>query len=215
MKILSLSDTHGHRPKLQEADLLLHTGDWSSYGNKHETMQFWEWMKAERDKFKHVVGVPGNHDRWVASNQEEAKQLFASIGVTLLIDDVIMLDGKVIYGMPWTPTFGRWSYMGGPDLRKQKAEAIPDCVDVLATHGPPKGIMDEVQDVYSGTPRIINVGCEFLAERVAKIAPKIHQFGHIHEGYGTLDFGGTQYVNASVMDRWYSPVNDTRLLELE
>lgn len=50
-------------------------------------------------------------------------------------------------------------------------------VDIMLTHGPPKGIRDEVAD--SGA-----VGCIHLNRAVTRARPRLHCFGHIHEGYG-------------------------------
>lgn len=45
------------------------------------------------------------------------------------------------------------------------------------THGPPAGTLDRIEDGMS-------VGCVDLATRVASIRPRLHVFGHIHEGHG-------------------------------
>jgi Icc-related predicted phosphoesterase len=49
--------------------------------------------------------------------------------------------------------------------------------DVLITHGPPAGI-------GAATPRGDHVGCADLLAAVRRIGPRLHVFGHIHEGYG-------------------------------
>ncbi|CBF89433.1 metallophosphatase domain-containing protein [Aspergillus nidulans FGSC A4] len=71
-----------------------------------------------------------------------------------------------IYASPYTPEFCDWAF------------AYPRSVDILLTHGPPKGILDQV--VGSGE----NVGCEHLYRAVRRARPALHVFGHIHEGYG-------------------------------
>ena len=67
-------------------------------------------------------------------------------------------------------------------------------MDVLITHGPPFGILDRTA---AGLPQ----GCLELAEVVALLAPAVHLFGHIHEGYGTLTRNKTTFVNAALLDR--------------
>lgn len=47
----------------------------------------------------------------------------------------------------------------------------------MMTHGPPKGILDE-------TPLPEHVGCEHLLRAARRCRPKLHCFGHIHEGWG-------------------------------
>jgi Icc-related predicted phosphoesterase len=55
-------------------------------------------------------------------------------------------------------------------------------------------------------------GCELLSDEVSKyICPKIHVFGHIHNGYGTKNYNGTLFINASNLDGDYryknKPIN--------
>lgn len=49
--------------------------------------------------------------------------------------------------------------------------------DVAITHGPPKGIMDRS---HSGE----RAGCPDLFAATARARPRMHCFGHIHEGWG-------------------------------
>jgi len=75
---------------------------------------------------------------------------------------------------------------------------IPDDTDVLITHGPPYGVLDQCPDTY-GAPS--HAGCPELCKAVEKIPSiKLHVFGHIHEGYGQVDHqNGRVSVNASVV----------------
>ncbi|APA13995.1 hypothetical protein SS1G_11193 [Sclerotinia sclerotiorum 1980 UF-70] len=50
-------------------------------------------------------------------------------------------------------------------------------VDVVMTHGPPKGIRDECKDGHQS--------CENILRAIKRARPLMHCFGHIHEGYGT------------------------------
>jgi hypothetical protein len=45
------------------------------------------------------------------------------------------------------------------------------------THGPPLGVLDAT---YRGE----NVGCQHLLRGSRRCRPKLHAFGHIHEGWG-------------------------------
>ena len=47
----------------------------------------------------------------------------------------------------------------------------------MLTHGPPKGVFDE-------TDTGENVGCDHLLKAVTRCKPRLHCFGHIHEGWG-------------------------------
>lgn len=47
----------------------------------------------------------------------------------------------------------------------------------MMTHGPPMGVLDTVR---TGD----NVGCEHLLRAARRCKPRLHCFGHIHEGWG-------------------------------
>ena len=49
---------------------------------------------------------------------------------------------------------------------------------------------------------------------VRRLRPRYHVFGHIHEGYGTEQRNGTTFVNASICDKDYRPVNAPVVVEL-
>jgi len=71
-----------------------------------------------------------------------------------------------------------------------------DDMDVLVTHGPPKGIMDKIE---SG----LGIGCEYLREFVDRVKPKYHFFGHNHAGAGVQTNGDTLFVNSAILTESY------------
>jgi Icc-related predicted phosphoesterase len=85
---------------------------------------------------------------------------------------------------------------------------IPDNTDVLITHGPPFGILDKVIRGYE------NVGCKILSTEIARVKPKVHAFGHIHEEFGTLTVEDTLYINASMLDIRYEYTNKPTVINL-
>ncbi|KAF2221035.1 Metallo-dependent phosphatase-like protein, partial [Elsinoe ampelina] len=50
-------------------------------------------------------------------------------------------------------------------------------IDIMMTHGPPYGRLDL-------TSRGQKVGCPHILASVSQIRPRVHCFGHIHEGWG-------------------------------
>jgi Icc-related predicted phosphoesterase len=75
---------------------------------------------------------------------------------------------------------------------------VPDGIDVLLTHGPPAN--------HGGLLRWDNsdVGCEDLhAAATKRIRPKVHVFGHVHEGYGVTNEASTVFVNCSTCNHAY------------
>jgi Icc-related predicted phosphoesterase len=74
---------------------------------------------------------------------------------------------------------------------------IPADTDILITHGPAWGYVDQV------IGRTDHLGCELLADRIKEIKPKIHVCGHIHSGHGYVFEDGTHYFNASILNEQY------------
>lgn len=213
MKIVCISDTHGAKIKdLPKADLLIHTGDWSGQGTYKETRDFINWLQAIEHKFGKVICVPGNHDRWVESNQAQAKQEFKDSGFELLVYESTFYMGAIIYGHPMTPVFGNWAFMGTDGDRKLAADAIPLDTFILASHGPPLGFLDELAE--NGSNPGFKVGCAHLREAVDRVRPKLHVFGHIHEQSGVMALEKTLLVNASHMDEYYRPINGFKVVYL-
>lgn len=65
---------------------------------------------------------------------------------------------------------------GKREITVAKWNEIPEDTDILVSHGPPFGIGDCCR---SG----LCVGCPILLSAVQeRVKPKIHAFGHIHEG---------------------------------
>ena len=87
-------------------------------------------------------------------------------------------SGIEVYGAPWQPEFNNWAFNlpPGPEL-KAKWDMIPDTTDVLITHGPPYMVLDRLLEGDL-------TGCQQLRDAVARVKPRLHIFGHIHEGYG-------------------------------
>lgn len=53
---------------------------------------------------------------------------------------------------------------------------IPEGIDILMTHGPPRGQLDRCSTGEE-------CGCQHLKFAVQNLKPVVHLFGHIHEGY--------------------------------
>jgi Icc-related predicted phosphoesterase len=185
--------------KLSGGDVLVHSGDFSGHGTLAEMAVFADWVAAQPYDAKIVV--PGNHD---LQAKDAMERVFLERDIQLLIDSTYYYKGLTFYGSPWCPQFGQWAWMlpRGRSLHA-KWMKIPDSTDVLITHTPPYGNGDKVEGGE-------HVGCFELAARVRRFQPKIHAFGHIHEGAGVSSSAEcrTQFINASIMNRRYQPVNN-------
>ncbi len=201
MKLVIISDTHGfHREVTVPAgDVLIHCGDITKRGNIAELDDFNEWLGEL--PFKHRLVIAGNHD-WCFEKAREASEAKLTNAIYLQ-DSEAVIDHVKFYGSPWQPRFYDWAFNLDRGLAlKEKWDLIPKNTDVLITHGPPKYTLD----INSGDSY---TGCADLNTAVFGIAPLVHCFGHIHEAYGRFlnSFLGTEFVNASICDLWYNPVN--------
>lgn len=202
MKIWLISDTHGEHESLDlpKVDAVIHCGDESNHGNawmnEPEARRFFDWYSALEIPTK--VFVPGNHSTAIEHGLIRASDYPE---VRFLIHDSMQWNGLKIFGSPYTPEFFNWAYMKARSQLDIVWQSIPDDVDILITHGPPKGIMDETADMYTGKP--VHVGSKSLMRHVEeRIRPRIHSFGHIHDepginNFGTITRGATQFINCA------------------
>jgi len=208
MKITLISDTHNKHNQITSSlpggDLLIHAGDISSMGYKHEIQQFCKWFNS-LDNYDNKIFIAGNHDFGFQDKSNESKEIIDSYKwINYLQDEEMGLqigDGPMvkIYGSPWQPEFHNWAFnlpRNGWEL-EQKWNDIPEDTDILITHGPAFGILDTIAGQYE------NLGCQLLTNRIKKIKPKIHVCGHIHSGRGYVFDGDTHFINASVLDEQY------------
>jgi Icc-related predicted phosphoesterase len=210
MKITFISDTHNKHKQvtssLKGGDILIHAGDISSMGYQHEVAEFCKWFNSI-DNYDTKIFIAGNHDWGFQNNVEKISQIVNSYKTIDYLQDETMGvqigENPIvnIYGSPWQPEFYDWAFnlpKNGPGLMS-KWQAIPDNTDILITHGPAYGLLDDVTG-----RRGEHLGCELLAERIKEFKPKIHVCGHIHTGWGHYFDGHTHYFNAAVLDERYN-----------
>lgn len=208
MKLVCLSDTHGlHREvKLPPGDVLVHAGDLSAHGRLDEVASFLNWFSAVGN-YRHRVLIAGNHDFLFERSPALAEQLVPQ-NVHYLNDSGITLEGLSFWGSPVTPVFHHWAFNRSEAEIAGHWARIPEQVDVLITHGPPYGVLDQV------LPERRPVGCPELAKAVRQVRPRLHVFGHIHEGYGSEEHEGTRYLNVSICNADYCLTNSPVVVEL-
>lgn len=205
VRLVCLSDTHNVHAELDvpDGDVLLHAGDFTGRGTEREVAAFGEFL-AELPHPEKVI-VAGNHDFLFESDGARARELLGD--VTYLQDAGATVCGLRVWGSPWQPWFHDWAFnLPRGAAIAEKWRLVPAALDVLVTHGPPAGILDQT---YRG-PR---VGCEALREALTRIRPRLHLFGHIHEDYGTVRGDETLSVNACNCDLRYRPVNPAVVID--
>jgi Icc-related predicted phosphoesterase len=234
-KVVMLSDTHNMHSlvDLPDGDLLIFAGDMSGRGFKNEVKDFLSWLKRVSRRYTFgSVFIAGNHDRSFDPKycqeyedqmqpDHEGKPLWLTdmlqeyanpeYGVRYLENETVTIKDLKIWGSPFTP----WFYGEYWAFNKYRGEeineiwkTIPTDADIIVTHGPTHGTLDFVYN------QNIHVGCEDLAKVVEAIKPKLFVCGHIHEGYGMTKRFGSIYVNASICDVGYKPVNKPKTISI-
>lgn len=218
MRIVAVSDIHCRWPTITipECDLLISCGDYSFRGERHVVKNFHKWLNKQ--PARHIISVQGNHELWVEKNFQEARMVAieACPRVHFVEEDLIEIEGIKIFCSAWTPFFMNWAYNAfrGEEIQ-QHWKKIPDVVNILVTHGPPYGILDEL--VYpDGIGKGEFVGCEDLLNVVKRIKPDLHFFGHIHNwGGNEWHIDGTSFYNTSICDEMYYPANSVTIVDYD
>ena len=236
-RITGISDTHNKHNqlngKLPGGDILIHSGDITSLGRKHEVEQFIKWFGKQDYRYK--VFIAGNHDmsfdrerllrdklayfegkeNWdtecAEGKPEWLKDMLGSLDSnTFYLEDTgIDIEGIKIWGSPYSPSFGRgWGFNKdrGYDI-VQCWNQIPIDTDIVITHTPIYGYNDRALNTNE------NVGCADLYHRLHEVKPHLHFAGHIHEGYGygTIpykdEWGDIYTFNPSTCNLRYEAIN--------
>ena len=167
--------------------------------NEPEARAFFEWY-SELDIATKVF-VPGNHSAAVEQGLISPEDYH---GIRFLIHDSMKWNGLKLFGSPYTPRFHDWAYMKKRGKLDVVWQSIPENIDILITHGPPKGVLDLTDDIESQA--IVQVGCAALRRHVdERVQPKIHAFGHLHDekgisNYGMFTRGATKFINCACCD---------------
>lgn len=211
VRVVCISDTHNYHKsvKLPKGDVLVHAGDSTSMGRKHEIEAFGKWV-ASQTSFSHKLIISGNHDFGFQKDPDAVSWFYGNVddhsnGVYYLQDNGATINVKgqelKVYGSPWQPWFHNWAFnLATAKELEEKWNLIPDGLDILITHGPARGLLDR-------TLRGEEVGCTELRKALARAQPKLHVCGHIHEDRGVTRYHNTVIANASICTLEYNPDN--------
>ena len=191
MTIVCISDTHEKEfPEIPDGDILIHCGDFT--GSRHSILALEalnEWFKTL--PHKHKILVSGNHDFCFETHEKESRKIMTE--ATVLINESIEIGGFKFYGTPDQPWFYDWAFNKSSEKLIESYSKIPDDTDILGEQ----------------------VGSKELLDRIKEIKPKLSIFGHIHESYGTTKVDDTTFINCSVCDLRYTPINKPIVYELK
>ncbi|GJJ10425.1 hypothetical protein Clacol_004651 [Clathrus columnatus] len=209
-RFVCISDTYGEIFDVPSGDVLLHAGDLTSSGRLMEFKKTADWLcsldhplkiliAGNHDSSLHRAFYDKHYDRFVNSEAEkEDHDILMSIlnGPRARQAGIVYLEssshsfkvrdtGRIwrVFGFPWVlddwGTNHAFGYLPGP-IAETYVSTIPP-TDILLTHGPPNGIMDETtRNGLSG----LHVGCLTLLEHMKRIRPFLHIFGQVYEGHG-------------------------------
>lgn len=184
MKIVTIADTHGLHDQLDvpDGDLLVHAGDFTHFGDRAHEEAFADWMGSQ--PHNHKVVIYGNHE--VGFDQRRRMRFREDCfqrGVEVLSSERQTIRGVTLYALGFP--------ISTMPVQDDRYDDITDDVDVLISHAPPRGILDESID---GS----NYGDEPLRQKLRSVTPTYHLFGHVHASYGMKEQDGTTYVNAAL-----------------
>ncbi|KAK6431229.1 hypothetical protein LTR95_012614 [Oleoguttula sp. CCFEE 5521] len=201
LRLVCISDTHNAFPgagfTLPSGDVLIHAGDLTNQGSLAEIEKAMAWIK--RANFAAKLVVAGNHDlsldakyglkypegwKVLPEEGETCREVMKGTeGVTYLEHESAEVEVKgvklKVFGSPYSPDRGgqNWAFQYLTEEAGELWSAVPEHVDVLVTHTPSSLGLDESKHWRDG-------GCDVLARRVREIRPRLHVFGHCHEGRG-------------------------------
>jgi Calcineurin-like phosphoesterase len=124
-----------------------------------------------------------------------------------------------LFAFPWMPFHGWSGRLRDPTDEKARAreqwcfEQLETCsrdgpVDVVVSHMPPFSFCDMTS---GGTP----AGSRRLLDGIAKVEPRAHLFGHVHESAGWVRHGSTTFVNSAACSRGGTVDQQPHVLSLE
>ena len=210
MKFVFMADTHNHVvPDVPDGDVLVHCGDMTGVGSVAEVAAFAHWF----GKLPHVhkICISGNHDFLFENNHTLARLMLQDNGIIYLEDEYLELEGVKIYGTPQQPYFYNWAFNREEEDLITAYARIPEGLDLLITHCPPRGILDETTHDF----KTRFIGSYDLLEAVKRAKPRFHAFGHCHYSRGCKQVDGTTFINAAICAQHYNPVNRPWILEIQ
>jgi len=211
LRIFHFGDTHSYHDLLKvpkAIDIMIFSGDCSNvkdpYNNESEVRAFIDWYASQKSTYK--IFVAGNHDTSIEKNLVKARD-FKDNGVIYLENDFIIIEDLKIWGSPFSPIFGDWSFMRSRDKMDKLWKHIPQDTDILVTHSPPKTVLDLS---YTREGKLEFCGCSNLMKHIERVKPKLHCFGHIHNFKDIKNAGTTKVANLDTIFSNGSVVTDAK-----
>lgn len=169
----------------------------------------------------HKVLTWGNHD-WcgqACSFRGDSPRHARTTNLQILVDEGTTVPSRgpheravSVWATPWSNTSGDWAFMKEPDELGLVYAAIPEGIDILLSHQPPYGHVDEVFDPESGG--LAHLGSRELLAAIERVRPKLVICGHVHGGFGRSEHEGIPIYNVSILDQRYRLENAPTVIDL-
>ena len=204
MKIISFGDVHEDtnnlikiKSELENADLIVISGDLTNYHGKVEAKKVLESIKRYN---KRLLAQYGNLD------QPEVNEHLTGEGVNLHGNGYVFGDVGIFGCGASSPTpFNTPSEISESDIEKYLVNGYIKVKDakwkIMVCHTPPKDTAIDI--IRSG----IHVGSSTVRDFIVQYKPDVCISGHIHESRGKDKVGDTIVLNAGMFrDGWYIEV---------
>ena len=204
MRILAISDIHGDFDRyapdelesLGDADICVVAGDLTNNGMRRpiEVSAALRWIVQMGQQLP-TLWIPGNHDIGIVPNTFSYQD-----NVTCVLDKTVSHEGVTFHGVSLSPCYTfpelaqTWDYMTVDEALERAAYGF-EAVDVVVSHAPPYGVLDEGGWVL-GQGRE-HYGSPALADYITRHAPRLVICGHVHEARGHVRVGSTDVYNVA------------------
>lgn len=211
MEIISISDNHGYLPDLPKCDIVCMCGDIVPLNIQRNEQKTYKWfcevfvVWVNKLDCSNVIIISGNHDFFLSKSYYLFKNSKIDSGKLIYLeDDGVVLDGVSFYGTPWCPVLVNWAYYASEEDLYKKYSKIPDNVDVLLTHCPPK-----IGNAGVVLQKGWNEGRDFGSWELTKVLEnkdiKYLFCGHIHSGdHEKTVYNNINIYNVSLKDEDYN-----------
>lgn len=170
--------------------------------------EFFEWTGRFPDTT--FIVVAGNHDLCLdpaitSRYSSENWKIEWPSNVKYLCDSGVDVYGLKFYGTPWVPIINyMWAFEVEHEKLKTVFSAIPENIDILVTHSPPRlhGYLGDVSLEFGVDSD--KFGSSELADAIFEKKPRYVFCGHIHSGsHNPFMFGDTVVQNVSRVNESY------------
>lgn len=156
--------------------------------------RFIPWCEDHKDQ--QIVIIGGNCDKWLYYNRDKVEW---PKNVHYLDDTETEVNGMKVYGTSWCPHNMNGAWEVDNEKLEEEFSKIPEGLDILITHVPPKG---KGMELDKDTSFNDHFGSEALTKAILEKKPKLVLCGHIHTGsHKPIKIGDSVVMNVSRIDK--------------